>query len=159
MAGLVAENAHAVGRRAAFDVDHHLALEPHQPRMGEIERNGDAGRIVWAEPLVRDPHVRPDPQPALGEFLVEVCHAPLKPRAAADGDLEVLEAQLQELAVRQGGPGKPARHGASKPEKCGCFDAARGRPASTRGKPIASMRASSSSPWKAPVTLTRPAPR
>jgi len=47
-----------------------------------------------------NPDVRPDPQPPLGQLLVEVFHAPLKPRAG-DGDLEVLEAQLEKLAVRQ----------------------------------------------------------
>jgi hypothetical protein len=66
MAGFVAQDAHAIGRRAAFHVDDHFSLEPHQAGMGEVERNGDAGRVVGAEPLVRDPHVRPDPQPALG---------------------------------------------------------------------------------------------
>ena len=38
VAGLVAQDAHAFGARAAFDVEDLLALEPHQARMGEIER-------------------------------------------------------------------------------------------------------------------------
>ena len=60
VAGLVAQDAHALAPGAAFDVDDHLALEPHQPRMREIERNGDARRVVRAEPFARKPGVRPD---------------------------------------------------------------------------------------------------
>jgi hypothetical protein len=33
VAGFVTENAHALRHRSAFDVDDHLALEPHQAGM------------------------------------------------------------------------------------------------------------------------------
>src|SRR5688572_32194840 len=36
--GLVAQDAHAFRHRATLDVDDHLALEAHQARVGEIER-------------------------------------------------------------------------------------------------------------------------
>src|ERR1051325_6932185 len=58
VAGLLAKNAHPLRVRAAFDVDDHLALEPHQPRMREIERDGDAGRVLRAEPFGRQPDMR-----------------------------------------------------------------------------------------------------
>ena len=102
------------GTRAAFHVDDHLALEPHQAGMREIERDGDAGRVVGAEPLVRDPGVRPHPQPPLRELLVEIGEAALEP-GAFERDLEVLQAQLQQLSVGKRGPGEPTWHGASKP--------------------------------------------
>jgi hypothetical protein len=44
--------------------------------------------------------MRPNPKPPLGELVIEVLQAPLEP-SACDGDLEVLEAQLEKLAVRQ----------------------------------------------------------
>jgi hypothetical protein len=114
--GFVPENAHALGHGAALDVDDHLALEPHQAGMSEIEGNRDAGRVIGAEPLVGHPGVRPDAKPPLAELRIELVQAPLEPRAC-DGDLEVLEAQLEEFVVGQGGPGKPTRHGASNPKK------------------------------------------
>ena len=91
-----------------------LRLEPHQPRMGEIERDGDAGRVVRAEPFARDPGMRPQPDAALFELVVEIVQAVLQP-GALDPDLEVLEAAPEQLLGGQVFPGKcPTRHGASK---------------------------------------------
>jgi hypothetical protein len=42
MAGLMAENGHALGPGAALDVEHHFLFELHQAGMGEIERDGNA---------------------------------------------------------------------------------------------------------------------
>src|SRR5439155_13177607 len=93
-----------------FHVDDHLALEPHQAGMGQIKRNGDARRDVGAEPFVGDPGMRPDAQSAPAELVVEIGEPLLEPRPF-DGDLEILEAKLQQLVVGQRGPGKLARHG------------------------------------------------
>jgi hypothetical protein len=47
---------------------------------------------------------------------MEVVHAVLEP-CAADGDLEILQAKLEQLFVGEVGPGKfPTRHGALKPK-------------------------------------------
>jgi hypothetical protein len=43
--------------------------------------------------------MRPDPQPPLRELVIEVLQAALEP-GPSEGDLEVLEAKLQELVVR-----------------------------------------------------------
>ena len=101
--GLVPEDAHAFRARAAFDVDDHLALEPHQARMRQIEREGDAGRVLRAEPLARNPGVRPDPEAALLQLVVELAQAVRQP-GAAKRELEVLQPQLQQPLVRPGGP-------------------------------------------------------
>jgi hypothetical protein len=44
--------------------------------------------------------VRPDAKSALGELVIEVFQAALEP-GARDADLEVLETQLEKLAIRQ----------------------------------------------------------
>src|SRR5215813_4752001 len=135
MAGFVAQNAHTIRHRSPFDVDHPFALEPHQAGMGEVEGNRDAGRVVGAEPLVRDPGVRPDPQPPLGELVMEMVQAPLEPRSG-DADLEILEAELEQLTVRQCGPGEPTRHGTTNPETTSLW-----HPLRRLSEPIPSMRA------------------
>ena len=58
VAGLVAQDAHAPGRRAAFDLAHLAALELRQARVREVEGDGDAGHAVGRVPLVRQPEVR-----------------------------------------------------------------------------------------------------
>jgi hypothetical protein len=70
MTCLVAEDAHAFRRAAALHVDDLLALQAHQPRMGQVKRDGDPGRIVRAEPLVRNPGVRPDADALFPQFAV-----------------------------------------------------------------------------------------
>src|SRR5262249_52211449 len=111
--GFVAQDAHALRPGAAFDVEDLLLLELHQPRMREIEGERDAQRIVRAEPFARDPGMRPRPDVALRKLLVQGFEAVLEP-GALDGDLEVLEAELEQLLLGQGGPGEfLARHGFS----------------------------------------------
>jgi hypothetical protein len=133
MARLVAQDAHAVRDGSALDIDDHLALQPHQARMGEIEGNRDAGRGVRAEPFVGDPGVGADAQPLLLQLAMQGAQAQLQP-GPFDGDLEVLEAQFEEFLVRQRGPGKPRRHGA--PNRVGTTGAmvSRGREGGKRGR-------------------------
>src|SRR6059058_5516146 len=51
VARLVPKDAYAFRMGAALDVDDHLAFEPHQPRMRQIERKRNAGRVAGAEPF------------------------------------------------------------------------------------------------------------
>ena len=81
VAGLVPQDLQAPLGRAAFDLQHLRCLEPHQPRMRQIERDGDAGDAVRREPLGRQPVVRPEGQAARGEILVEFVDARLEPAA------------------------------------------------------------------------------
>jgi hypothetical protein len=91
MSGFVAENAHALRQSPAFDVQHHLSLEPYQAGMGEIEGDGNAGRALGAEPLVGEPSMRPDPQASLIQFVVNAAQTPLEP-GSFNGDPEIPEA-------------------------------------------------------------------
>src|SRR5262249_54567341 len=97
---LMTEDGHALAPGAALDLEHHLLLELHQPGMGEIEGNGDAGHIRRAEPFARDPDVRPQPDAALLELLVESIDAILEP-GAFDRHPQRAEAFLEQLLVRQ----------------------------------------------------------
>src|ERR1044072_317983 len=60
--------------------------------------------------------MRADPEVSLLQFLMGGLEAVLEP-GAFDFDLEIAEAQLEQLLVGQGGPGKfPCRHEISNPE-------------------------------------------
>ncbi len=114
MSGLMAQDPHAFRDRAPLHVDEHLALEPHQAGVRQVEGNRDARTVVRAEPLVRDPGVGLDPELALLQLVVQALQAPLEP-GPFDRDPEVFEPQLQQLLVRQGGPRKSASKSASGP--------------------------------------------
>src|SRR6266566_4465117 len=86
MAGFMTKNAHAFRPSTALHVDDHFPFELHQARVGQIERDSDAWRVFWAEPLARDPGMGPGPDAALFEFLMETSEARLKP-GAVDRDL------------------------------------------------------------------------
>ena len=111
VADFVAQDAHAPGRRAAFDLEHLLALEPRQPRMREVERDGDARHAVRREPLVRQPEVRP-------EARCRARPAPRRARRSASrstlpsiGDVELGHPQIEQFVV---GPFRPARRFAAR---------------------------------------------
>src|SRR5439155_642570 len=70
MAGFMTENGHAFGPGATLDIEHHLLLELHQARMGEIERNRNARRVSRTEPLARYPGVWPQPADAMTRWAV-----------------------------------------------------------------------------------------
>src|SRR5690348_5525088 len=110
MAGLVAEDGHALAPGAALDVEHHLLLELHQAWMSEIERDRDPGHISRTEPLARDPCVRPQPDAALFELFVQRGDTILEP-GAFDRNPQAGEALLEQLVIRQFFPSKfPAGH-------------------------------------------------
>src|SRR5690242_21364247 len=100
MAGLMTKDGHALGPGAALDVEHHLLLELHQSRMSEIERDRNAGRTARTEPLARYPGVRPQPDAALFQLLIESIDAVLEP-GAFDHDAQAAETALEQLLVRQ----------------------------------------------------------
>ena len=57
VAGFVSQNPHALGVSAAFDFQHLLPLELHQPRVGEVKRNRDSRHAVRRKPLFRQPNM------------------------------------------------------------------------------------------------------
>src|SRR5438093_738983 len=52
MAGLMTQDAQAPGGLTALDLEHLRELQPGEPRVREIERDGDAWDAVGGEPLV-----------------------------------------------------------------------------------------------------------
>ncbi len=100
MTGFVAKDLHAPFGRAALDFEHLRLLEPHQPRVCQIEGNGDARHAVGREPLGRDPGMRAELQAPAGKFAIEVGHALFEP-AAFDAKSEVREPELEQGLVRQ----------------------------------------------------------
>src|SRR5574338_151588 len=93
VAHLVAKNAHALAPRSSLHLADHLALKAHQARMREIKREGDAGRVVRAEPFVGEPSVRAgDDAPAL-KLAMKVVHHPFKPRVFV-GNAQIAKPEL-----------------------------------------------------------------
>ena len=95
MSRFVPEDLQAPFGRAAFDLEHLRLLEPHQPRVREVERDRDAGHAVRREPLCRQPEVRPETEAARGQLVVQLRDAWLEP-AARDR-----QAQLAKLHIEQ----------------------------------------------------------
>ena len=74
-------------------------LELRQARVRQVERNGDAGNAIWCEPLVRQPVMRAEGQPARCQFLVQLRNPRLE-AAAFDADVELPHLQVEQLLVR-----------------------------------------------------------
>jgi len=103
VAGLVAQDAHAPFVAAVFALAHDLALQPGEPWMREVERNREARDAVRAEPLRRQPDVRPEADAAALQLTPQPLdigpdQAVLKPQAQA------AESELQKRAVVVVGP-------------------------------------------------------
>ena len=103
MAGLVPQDPQARLGIAAFDLEHLRELELREPRMREVERDGDAGDAVRREPLVRQPVVRPERQAARVELGVELRDARLE-LGALDGQPEIAHPDLEQLLVAERRP-------------------------------------------------------
>ena len=71
MAGFVTQDAQQPVSIAALDLVHHLALEPLESRVREVERDCDPRYAVGREPLFRQPHVRPEPDAAPLQLAVD----------------------------------------------------------------------------------------
>src|SRR3984885_11699470 len=100
LASLMTENGHALGPSASLDVEHHFLLELHQAGMGEIERDGNARRLVRTEPFARDPGVGTQTNAPLFKLFVKSFDAVLEPRAF-DRNLQTAEAPLKHLLIEQ----------------------------------------------------------
>ena len=72
MAHLMTQKAHAPRFRAAFHFHHHLLFEPLQPRMREIERDGDGRASFRAKPFVAEITKGLEGDPFRDEFAIEV---------------------------------------------------------------------------------------
>src|SRR5262249_17967256 len=117
MSALMAQDAHAFGPGPTLDFENHFLFQLHQPRMRQIEWNGDSGRVLRAEPFTGNPGVRPDPNVMLVKLAVKRFEAACEP-GALDRDFEVFEPDLEQLIVGQRSPGEfPTWHGATKSEK------------------------------------------
>ena len=102
---LVAEELRARLGRPALDLHHLAQLELLEPRVREVEGDGDGRLAVGAEPLVAEIAGRPDGQAARLELAVELRDARLE-GAALDAHAEVADAEREELLVSEGGPGR-----------------------------------------------------
>ncbi len=69
---------------AAFDLEHLTLFELFQPRMRQVERDGDTADAVGREPLVGQPVVRAEDELPLRELAVQGVDAFLE-LAAFDG--------------------------------------------------------------------------
>src|SRR6185503_10174855 len=107
VSGLVAQNPHAPGPRAPFDLQHLAVLDAHQSRMRQIERNPNARHAVRAEPLRGQPAVRPEADSAPFQFVVKL-HDPALQRRPLDLQSQIAQAQIQQLPVGQRRPVQPA---------------------------------------------------
>src|SRR5207244_823243 len=109
MAGLVPQNAKTRVSITALHLQHLRELEVREARMREVERNRDARHAVGGEPLVRKPEIRTEAQIARLELGVELRDARLEV-GAFDRDPKVAHADLEELLIRQIGPGRIRHH-------------------------------------------------
>lgn len=103
MSAFVPENAHELDARSALDLEQLESLEPNEPRMSEVEWNGDSGNASRGEPFVGEPSVGPDCQAPGREFLVQLLQPPLQWRVL-ELKLEILEPKLQQPLCGPCGP-------------------------------------------------------
>jgi hypothetical protein len=106
MARLMPEDAQAGGMRSTFDFAHPCTLDAAQPRMREIERDGDAWDAPWRKPFCRKPKVRPQLEPGSLELHGELTNGTRQPRAVdaePQGAGEIAQAHRQEIVVRHAG--------------------------------------------------------
>ena len=96
--GLVAQDARQPLAAAALDHAEAAALEQPQPRVRHVERDRNARHAVRREPLVRQPGVRLEADPAPLEVRVQALD--LGPGAARiEAQAQLTEAQLQQRLV------------------------------------------------------------
>src|SRR6266403_4965274 len=100
MPRLVAQYSHQPIAVAALDFAHESPFDPHQPRVREIERNGDPGNSIGREPFLCEPIMRPKAYPPRFELAVQTLDGILQLRAL-NFELQVAEAQVEQLVVRQ----------------------------------------------------------
>jgi hypothetical protein len=69
--GLVPEDAPTFGLARSFDLQHLATLQPHQTRMGQIERQGEAEHTIRIEELLRQPDMRQRDDVVRSKFAVQ----------------------------------------------------------------------------------------
>jgi hypothetical protein len=75
MTALMAEDLHHLRVGSSFHLEHLLPLELHQPGMGEVKGDGDAGDAVGYEPFGRQPGVGSKAEVTSGQFLGQLGEA------------------------------------------------------------------------------------
>src|SRR5262249_8284207 len=110
MAGFVTQDAHALDVRAAFDFAHELALELHQPRVGQVKRNREPGHAVGREPFRRQPYMWLEANAAIVQFAVETFDVRLN-EGTFDANRKIANASFQKPLVRDEAPFESRRHG------------------------------------------------
>ena len=80
MTRLVSEYAHALGVVTAFDFEHLLTLEFHEPWVCEIKRDCNARNSVRGEPLFGQPNVGLEANSPAIELAVKALDVRLKKR-------------------------------------------------------------------------------
>src|SRR5258707_12511128 len=100
MRRLVAQDAHAPLRRAAFDLEHVGPLEALEPGMREVERDGHAGHAVGRKPLVRQPEMRLEIDEAAALQLLLYLPDAAGDRAILDGHPQLAHPAIEEPIVR-----------------------------------------------------------
>ena len=115
MPAFVAKDLHALGVRAALDLEQLAAFEPHEAWVRQVEGHGDSGYVGGREPLIRQPEMRAQPELSLLELGIELGRTVFEP-GAGDGHPELLQPELQESLVGPAGPGMAAKARGSHPE-------------------------------------------
>ena len=127
---LVAQDAQAPLRRPALDLQRLFLLEPGQARVGQVERDGEAGHAVRAEPFPGQPGVGAELQAAAGQLGPELVQVRLE-RAALEGHPQVAHADVEQALVVVGGPERLAAAGGRGTRRTG--RGAAGRSGARRG--------------------------
>ena len=84
---------------AAFDLEHLRELELREPRVRQVERDGDAGHAVGREPLVRQPEVRAERRGRAPSSSPLSCVDARLELGALDLQVQFPELQVQQLVV------------------------------------------------------------
>ena len=110
VAGLVTQQAQAPAPRTALHLEHHLALQPHESRVGQVEGDGDSRHLVGREPLLGEPVVGAKPEAPGRELVVEGVD-PLQERSALNRQAEIAEPHVQQLVLGELRPSGVPRPG------------------------------------------------
>ena len=105
VAAFMPEDLHELLSGRAFGFQHLAAFKPHQTGMGQVKRDGDARHTVRREPIIRQPEMRAEADPAIFQVCIEFLDALLKP-CPLHPEIQVPEARGQQIFVGHPGAGK-----------------------------------------------------
>jgi hypothetical protein len=80
MTGFMTKDSQTLSISAALNLQHLLALEFHEPRMRQIERDRDSRHTVRGEPLLRQPNVRLETDTTPVELTIETLNVRFEER-------------------------------------------------------------------------------